>query len=187
MRLVSHWPGQLLGLQFQPFSLGHDGSRREESGWLDSYCCLVPTPPPKPPSPLPIRNPGWCLAPNQIRGQQERSRGWSAKREVCQGHFIHGLPWSITELRRPIPPDPSCLGLGERRGQELPGSQKSEGSERAARRGRRERGDLSLMRDKGPSEERSCPETRGTKQLLTLPQLKLLISRLTWAGMGSFK
>lgn len=57
-------------------------------------------------------------------------------------------------------------------------SQKSEGSERAAWRGRRERGDLSLMRDKGPSEERGCPETRRTKQLLTLPQLRLLISRL---------
>lgn len=80
-----------------------------------------------------------------------------------------GLPrtfylWFAMELRRPVPPDPTCLGLGERRGQELPGSQKAEGWERGAWRHRRETGDLSLGEGQVPTEESNCPETWGTEQ-----------------------
>lgn len=153
-----HWSGEHLRLQPQPFSLGHDGSRGR--GLAGS----VSTRPQDP-----FQTPSSHLFPSEILGGSDGSRGWSAKRAVFQGHFICGLLWSVTELRRPVPPEPTCLGLGERRGQELPRSQKAEGWERSAWRRRREMGHLSLGEGQYPTEERNCPETWGTRQLLTPP------------------
>ena len=175
MKLVSTGLGSISGYSLS-LSLW-DMMAAEGGDWL-ARCLLGLRTPPRPPPPTSSHQKSWV---DQTAAGGGQPRGQFAKGilfVVCCG---------VLQQRRPVPPEPTCLGLGERRGQELPRSQKAEGWERSTWRHRRETGHLSLGEGQCPTEERNCPETWGTRQLLTPPQLRLLISPLVWAGMGSFK